>query len=166
MAFTLLLLFFGLCTYAAIYDIRTMLIPNWLNLTLAVSFLPFCLFALPGWATLGWHFLAGTIAFVLCFLLFQIGSFGGGDAKMIPGVVLWLGPDAVLPFLMGMAFTGGPLGIIVIIARRTVPEHAIPGFAAKTLQKGKGMPYGPAIAAGALFAAGYSPLLSSVWPSV
>ncbi len=153
--------FFGLCLLAALRDLDTLTIPNWLNAWLAFLFIPACIIAMPGWDVFGAHALVGAIAFVICVLLFMGGVFGGGDAKMIPGVVLWIGPAGVMPFLYGMAVFGGILTILVIMSRRMLPARATPGFAYETLQESKGVPYGIAIAAGAFMAAPASPLLTS-----
>jgi len=154
-------MFFGLCLFAALKDVATLTIPNWLNATLAYLFLPACIIAMPGWDVFGWHLLAGAIAFGVSVLLFGFGIFGGGDAKMIPGVILWVGPAGAMPFVYGMALSGGVLAILVIISRRIVPAHAAPGFAYETLQENQGVPYGVAIAIGALMAAPHSPILTN-----
>ncbi len=153
--------FFALCLFAAIRDTETLTIPNWLNAWLAFLFVPACILAAPGWDVAGWHILAGSLAFVISVALFMAGVFGGGDAKMIPGVMLWVGPAGTVSFLYGMVIAGGILAILVIIARRIVPAHAAPGFAYETLQQGKGVPYGVAIAVGAFLAAPSSPMLTS-----
>lgn len=153
--------FFALCLFAAIRDIETLTIPNWLNAWLAFLFIPACILAAPGWDVAGWHLLVGAIAFAISIGLFMTGVFGGGDAKMIPGVMLWVGPAGAVTFLYGMVIAGGVLAVMVIIARRFVPAHGAPGFAYETLQQGKGVPYGVAIAIGAFMAAPASPILTS-----
>ncbi len=152
--------FFALCLFAAIRDVETLTIPNWLNAWLAFLFVPACILAVPGWDVAGWHLMAGAIAFVISIILFMTGVFGGGDAKMIPGVMLWVGPQGTIDFIYGMAIAGGLLAVTVILMRRVVPAHAAPGFAYQTLQAGKGVPYGVAIAAGAFMAAPQSEILT------
>ncbi len=153
--------FFALCLFAAVRDVETLTIPNWLNAWLAFLFVPACILAAPGWEVAGWHLLAGSLAFVISIILFTTGVFGGGDAKMIPGVMLWVGPGGTIDFIYGMAVAGGILAVTVILARRLVPAHAAPGFAFQTLQVGKGVPYGVAIAVGAFLAAPSSPILTN-----
>ena len=154
--------FLSLCIYAALRDVETLTITNGLNLAIAFLFFPAIIIAAPGWDVFGAHMMAGAIAFLVSIFLFAFGVFGGGDAKMIPGVMLWLGPAATMPFLMAMAVIGGGLAVCVILARKLVPAHAVPGFAAETLQAGNGVPYGVAIAGGAIYAAPLSPLLTSI----
>lgn len=152
--------FIILCLYAALIDFETLTIPNWLNGWMAFLAVPALIIAAPGWDVTVWHLVAGLIAFVITVGLFFGGIIGGGDAKMVPAVMLWLGPSAAIPFLWGMAVVGGILTILVVIARIAVPEHVTPGFGVATLKEGKGVPYGVAIAVGALLAAPASPLLS------
>lgn len=153
-------LFLSLCVYAALRDVETLTITNGLNALIAFLFVPAVIVAAPGWDVAGWHLAAGAIAFVISVLLFMLGAFGGGDAKMIPGVMLWLGPQATPTFIAVMAVAGGGLALLVMVARRLVPATAAPGFAHETLQTGKGVPYGVAIAAGAVACIPYSPLLA------
>ncbi|MEM6535192.1 MAG: prepilin peptidase [Pseudomonadota bacterium] len=157
----LTLVFIGFCLFAALRDLATLTIPNWLNLSLALSFIGACLLVQPGWETVGWHLVAGAIAFAISVALFASGVFGGGDAKMIPGIMLWIGPGGAMSFVYAMALAGGLLAVLVILARKWVPAHAAPGFAYETLQDEKGVPYGIAIAAGAFAAMPPSPFLTS-----
>lgn len=153
--------FFALCFYAAMKDIATLTIPNWLNAWLAFLFVPAAIVLMPGWETVGWHALAAMITFVVCVLLFQLGVFGGGDAKMIPGIVLWLGPSDLLAFFYWMALSGAALAIIVYASRRMVTPENAPFFAYETLQRGQGVPYGVAIIIGAIAASPSSPFLAN-----
>lgn len=151
--------FLALCVYAALRDVETLTITNGTNAAIAFLVLPALIIAAPGWDVAGGHLMAGAVAFVVSVLLFAFGVFGGGDAKMIPGVMLWLGPAAAMPFLMVMAVTGGVLALLVVLARRLVPVTAAPGFARETMAADNGVPYGVAIAAGAIYCAPLSPLL-------
>jgi len=155
------ILCFCLCIFAAFHDIATLKIPNWLNASiaglglsaLAVSGLPL--------ADMGWHLLVGLIAFVISFALFSFGVYGGGDAKMIPAVALWMGPVAIVPFLIWTAFIGGGIALIGLVSKYApIPEGA-PAWITNTLSRGEGVPYGVAIAGGTLMAASHSPLLSA-----
>lgn len=152
--------FFALCLFAALIDIETLTIPNWLNGWLAFLFIPAAILVAPGWETVGWHLLVGVIAFAISVALFFLGAYGGGDAKFIPGVLLWVGPAGVAPFLVAMALAGGILTILVIMSRGLMPRGVTPGFGVATFEDRKGVPYGVAIAAGAFYAAPASPFLA------
>lgn len=145
-----LLAFVLLCGFAAIRDLNTLTIPNWLNGWLAFLFLPVCLLVLPGWEVFGAHLLTGLTALVLTFALFSLGVFGGGDAKMIPAVLLWIGPAPLPAFLQITAISGGVLTLVLIGLRSWVPQPGAPGFAYEALRPGAGVPYGVAIAIGAV----------------
>lgn len=154
--------FFGLCLLAALIDLETLTIPNWLNGWLAFLALPALVIAAPGWDVAGTHLLVGAIIFVVTVGLFFLGAFGGGDAKFIPAVALWIGPAGALPFLFATAIAGGILTIAVVMARYVVPHYVSPGFGIATFVEQRGIPYGVAIAAGAFYAAPSSPLLTDL----
>lgn len=151
----------ALCIFAALHDVATLKIPNWVNASiaglglsaLAVSGLPL--------GDMGWHLLVALIAFIVSFALFSFGVFGGGDAKMIPAVALWTGPVAIVPFLVWTAFIGGGIALVGLAARYAPLPEATPSWVTNTLSRGEGVPYGVAIAGGALLAAAHSPLLSA-----
>jgi prepilin peptidase CpaA len=84
-------------------------------------------------------------------VLFSLGWVGGGDAKLLAVASLWLGFEPMVLFLGYVAIFGGALAI-AILAYRSVPAGALPlpGWAARLHAKGEGIPYGVAIAAGAL----------------
>lgn len=151
--------FFCLCLYAAGHDFSCLKIPNWLNLAIAALFIPAAGVSGLPLEMVGGHVIAGVVAFVLGYGLFAFGIIGGGDAKMLPGVLLWLGPDAALPFLFYMAMAGGVLTLCLIIARKAVPVEIVPGKIRASFEEKAGVPYGVAIAAGAFAAAASSPLL-------
>ncbi|MEZ6000333.1 prepilin peptidase [Hyphomonas sp.] len=150
----------ALCLFAALHDVNSLTIPNWLNLTLAGLFVPAAVFSgLPMEIIIG-HLLAGLAAFVVAFGLFAFRVFGGGDAKMIPAVMLWIGPSAALEFTMAMALVGGACALLIIMVRNSVPAAVLPGLIRAPFQEKAGVPYGVAIAAGVFLAAPASPFLS------
>ena len=153
-------LFLALCLFAALHDVNSLTIPNWLNLTIAVLFVPAAaLSGLPMEVLIG-HVLAGLAAFVIGFALFAFRIFGGGDAKMIPAVMLWIGPAASLEFVFTMALVGGACALIIVLVRNAVPAAVLPGAIRAPFEEKAGVPYGVAIAAGAFVAGAGSPILS------
>lgn len=159
-------LFLALCIFAALHDVNRLTIPNWLNITLAALFLPAALVSGLPLELLGGHLLAGGLAFVVAFGLFAFRIFGGGDAKMIPAVVLWMGPAAALPFLYWMAIAGGACALILLIGRRSVPAEVVPGFMRAPFEPKAGVPYGVAIAAGAMLAGPHSLMLAGLYEAI
>lgn len=153
-------LFLALCLFAALHDINRLTIPNWLNLSLAALFIPAAALSGLPLEILGGHLLAGLAAFVVAFGLFAFGIFGGGDAKMIPAVMLWIGPSAALEFLLLMAVMGGVCAVFILLVRNTVPAAILPAPIRAPFEDKAGVPYGVAIAAGVFLTAPETPLLT------
>jgi prepilin peptidase CpaA len=122
---------------------RARRIPNRLAALLAVA----------GLARIGWELAASGAAgpaaadlalaaavFGAGALLFGLGVFGGGDAKLLAAGALWFGTEAAWSFLLGTAVAGGVLALGFLV------WFAIPrgGVAVRP-----SLPYGVAIAAGA-----------------
>ncbi len=151
----------GLVIAAALSDLTTMRIPNWLSGSVIVGFCPAALaVGLP----LDVVALNGGVAVVALLIgmgLFALRVIGGGDAKLIAAACLWLGPAAVVPFIVYTAVFGGMLSIGLMVARRDAAPHlaGAPGWV-QTLLTSKGdIPYGIAICAGALMAFPQSALM-------
>jgi prepilin peptidase CpaA len=149
--YTLLFVFPFVMAFAAVTDLLTMKIPNLLTLGLGVAFLVAAPIAGLTWSEILSHLAAGSSMLLVGILLFSFGLVGGGDAKLLAAAALWLGFEPLVAFLAYVAVFGGALAI-VILAYRSVPAGAfpLPDWAARLHVKGEGMPYGVAIAAGAL----------------
>jgi len=81
-------------------------------------------------------------------LLFGLGKMGGGDVKLLAAVGLWCSLQTALTLLPAVFITGGLLALIILAARTIAPEGS--GARVIVLKPGSGIPYGIAIAAGAL----------------
>jgi prepilin peptidase CpaA len=130
-----------------------MTIPNRLCAVLAILFLPAALaLAMPP-AALALHLLAGAVVLLFGVLFFARGWIGGGDAKIAAAAALWLGFDALLPFLTLSALFGGFLTVgIVILRAHMLPAFALRPWLLRLHDPKAGIPYGVAIAAGAIAA--------------
>ena len=137
---------------AAVKDLTTMTIPNWITLVLIAAFVPAALIAGLGWADIGWHLLAGVVALLAGMGMFALRWLGGGDAKIMAALILWLGPAAVLPFLLWTAIAGGALALILLTARSRLPALAGigPAWVGRLMEPKGDIPYGVAICLGAL----------------
>lgn len=93
------------------------------------------------------------VAFVLALaigtFLFGRGILGGGDVKLFAATVLWFDLGASLRVLTWTAIAGGVLAVIIILAR-TLPWPEAIRSRMRVLQPKAGIPYGIAIAAGAI----------------
>jgi len=160
----LLIAFAGLMVAAAFSDAVRFTIPNWLCGVIAAGFPLVAVAAGLGWADTGLHVLAGFVALVFGFALFAPGWIGGGDAKLIAAAALWMGWTDLAAFAFHTALAGGVLVLLLIGIRRMVPVFDLPaGRVARTaIAEGAPVPYGIAIAAGALWTLPGSTLFAAV----
>lgn len=135
---------------AGISDFFTLKIPNWLNGLIAVSVVPFVLFAGMPMEVFAWHVIAGLAAFAGGFILFSANIIGGGDAKMLAACAVWVGWDLLVEFAFVTAFAGGALVIAIKLWVFFADHKDKKGmeWASNFLSKKPQLPYGIAIAAG------------------
>jgi prepilin peptidase CpaA len=156
-----------LCTFAALVigaavkDISSFTIPNWISISLAAAFIPAALIAGVSLPTIGISFAVGAGALVLAAVMFALGWIGGGDAKLMAAAALWVGLRGIGPFAVYTGLAGGALALGLVALRsswlRPLAEVG-PGWARRLATPGEAAPYGVAIAAGALVAFGLHPL--------
>jgi prepilin peptidase CpaA len=133
---------------AAASDLAKYRIPNALSIGVAASF-ALAVPALPFALVLS-HAAAGVTVLVIAALCFALRLMGGGDAKLIAAAALWMGWQNLAPFLLLMAVVGGALGLLLLAARRLVPEPPRGRWWSPLLARRAGVPYGVAIAAAAI----------------
>ncbi|WP_309604141.1 prepilin peptidase [Phenylobacterium sp.] len=153
---SLVLLAFPLLTLiAALRDATSYTIPNWISLAL-VGIFPLAALALGlPLAVLGGQLGLGAAALVAAMAMFALGWIGGGDAKLFAAAALWLGWPAILTFLAVTGVAGGVLAVGLLALRApAVRRHlpAGPGWFVRLAEPGENVPYGVAIAVGALAA--------------
>jgi len=139
---------------AALLDATTFTIPNRLSAALALAFLPAAvLIGLP-LATIGFCLIIGLAALVAGMGMFAAGWIGGGDAKLFAGAALWLGWPAIGSFTAWTAIAGGALAVGLLAARKAPAPLAAwgPAWVGRLLEPKGDVPYGVAIAVGALAA--------------
>jgi prepilin peptidase CpaA len=138
---------------AAGWDVASFTIPNFLTLALLAIFAVFAVAAGLSPAVIGWHLLAGLLGFSIGFTLFALGYVGGGDAKLFAAVVLWLGFRDMLPYALLASLFGGLLALGLMLLRRCpLPAFLMrQNWIVKLHDARSGIPYGVALAAGALF---------------
>jgi len=144
----LLLVFPFAMLYAATMDVLTMRIANPISLGLVAAFPLIALVAgMPAQQMLV-HFGVAAAVLLANMILFQLRLVGGGDAKLIAAAALWIGYE---PFLVYVTIFGGALALFLLVYRRA-PAAALPlpEWAVRLHKPREGMPYGVAIAAGAL----------------
>ena len=142
----------GAVAFAAAMDLFTMTIPNRISAVLVVAFFPLAALAgLNAWQVVD-HVGAGVLVLALGIILFIPGWFGGGDAKLMAAIALWIGPDALVPYFIYAAVTGGFIAMAILSARSVPLPRLLLGeaWALRLHRQDAGIPYGLALAAGAL----------------
>lgn len=155
-----MLIALGFAIAAGVADFKTMNIPNIYSLGIILAFLPaFATDALSGdgmefFASWKSHLIAGVGMFGVTFLLFSLGMIGAGDSKLSSALSLWVGIPGLPAFLFYMAITGALLGVATkVMNKRVVVEGPKEeSWIAKAQAGGVGVPYGIAIALGAIIA--------------
>lgn len=139
---------------AGINDLTTMKIPNRINLAIFFSFFPVALLMGMDWTILGLSSLIGFGVLLAGMIMFALRWIGGGDAKLFAAVALWMGPQGSLAFILLSALVGGLFCIILMNARAWFQVYVpgMPPWAQRLMQPKGDIPYGVAIAAGALWA--------------
>jgi len=147
-----LLLFPALMAFAAASDLFTMTISNRVSLALAGSFL--MLAALSGMAPMEIlsHLGAGALVLAVAFFCFAMGWVGGGDAKIAAAAALWFGFAHLLNYLIYASLFGGALTVLLLQFRQWPLPYALAGqtWLLRLHAKDSGIPYGIALASGAL----------------
>jgi prepilin peptidase CpaA len=154
-------LFAALVVTAAARDALSFTIPNWISGGLVLLFFPAALAGGLGWPAFGLHLGVGLAALVAGMAMFALRWMGGGDAKLLAAAALWLGWPAVMTFIGAAAIAGGALALVLIGLRATALRPFVllgPPWVVRLAEPGEAVPYGVAIALGALVALPGSPL--------
>ncbi len=162
-SFMLLAVLPVLAIIAALHDLTTMKIPNWISgLMIFGFFLSALALGLP-WATVGVSAVLAAAALLVGIGMFAANWIGGGDAKLLAAAMLWMGVSGALPFILFTALAGGGFCLLLLTARSHLPFFAQtgPGWVMRLMQPKGDIPYGVAIAIGALLAYPSSPLMTA-----
>lgn len=152
-----------LLTIAALNDIATMTIPNWVSVALVCLFPVAAIAAGMHWTQLATHFAVAVVIFAAGFAMFAFNIVGGGDVKAFAAASLWTGAAALGDFALTTAIAGGVLAIVMLAMRKLAkPNERQPAFLNRLLDPARGIPYGVAIAAGAFLTLLQHPLAASL----
>ena len=147
-----LLAFAAILVWAAIGDMRRLIIPNWISLAIAglyvlhVATSPTPVSALGGVAV-------GAATLAAGFGLFACNLIGGGDVKLMSAIALWAGPMRIFDFLFVTAIMGGLVAVGVLASLHLRRRHLAPVGGASGGAASTEIPYGVAISIGGMFVA-------------
>ena len=142
------LIYAGLLVTAAVYDWLYRRIPNWTVAALLVLFVPVTLMGLTP-TTWPWSLAAFGVALAGTGALYLLGWLGAGDSKLFSAAALFAGLANMAMLASATALVGGLMAFIVLIVH---PRRAMRGLTARGRAENpsRGIPYGVAIAIGAL----------------
>src|SRR3954452_16432081 len=147
-----LLLFPALMAFAAASDLFTMTISNRISLALAAGFLALAVASGMTLQDMLMHLAAGATVLVVAFGCFAMGWVGGGDAKTAAAAALWFGFGHLMNYLLYASLFGGALTLLLLQFRQWPLPYlfAGQGWLLRLHAKESGIPYGIALAIGAL----------------
>jgi prepilin peptidase CpaA len=160
----LLSVFPAMVIVAGLRDVTSYTIPNWISFGTFVAFFPTALALGLPLQTVGVNVGIGVIALVLGVIMFGLGWIGGGDAKLFAAAGFWLGFPSFITFTAVTAIAGGLLAVGLLGMRSLwVRRYVVggPPWFERLTTHGENVPYGVAIAAGALFAYPSSALMQA-----
>lgn len=147
-----LLAFGAILLWAAIGDMRRLIIPNWISLAIAglyalhVATSPVPVNVLGGVAV-------GAATLAAGFGLFACNLIGGGDVKLMSAIALWAGPTRIFDFLFVTAIMGGLVATGMLASTHLRRRHLASVGGASSTAASTEVPYGVAISVGGLFVA-------------
>ena len=152
--FAALIGFAALMLIAAFEDLRRLIIPNALTVSLCVLW-PFYVVATPSLLVILASLGCALAVFLVGAFCFSRGYLGGGDVKLLAAATLWAGPGAIAPLLVLTGVLGGLLALVLLMP----PGAQMVAFARAKLGPGDipekfgdatPIPYGIAIAVASL----------------
>jgi len=140
---------------AAVSDLVSYRIPNLLVLALIGAFVAWGALHYKETAWLS-HFGAALLCLAVGYVLYLFRHIGAGDVKLLTAVALWTGLNGLIALLLFMSLSGLFALPLILLARALVakaqarnlwkPQWPVP----RVLMKKQGVPYGVAIALGAI----------------
>ena len=160
--FTLLLMI------GCVTDLRSRRIPNELVLAILVSGWLFAILSGDAWRALGLSLAGTALGFAIWIGFYVVGAIGAGDVKFFAAAGAWLGPGLTWRAALIAAVAGGVLAVAMLLLEKrlgTALQRIALAASSRTLAvvpdgpnsstKNRRLPYGVALAVGALVAAWY-----------
>ena len=136
-----LILISPILLYCAFNDLKNLKIPNFIpGLSLIIFFSMIYIIGLPEFEE---RVLQGLLVFGICFLLFSLRLLGGGDAKLIPVVFLFIPSSEITTFMLCLS-TGMTITLFGLSQARSYMPITVDSW--RALRSKRALPMGPAIA--------------------
>jgi len=164
---TVTLIFLGvmpaLTIVAGLKDLTSMKIPNWISGLLVLAYFPAALAVGLDPMTVAASVGLPELAPVICAGMFALPWIGRRDRQLMAAACLWLGVTGSGMFLLWTGVMGGLFCLALLFARFHSRPYLLgaPGWVVQLMEPRGDIPYGVAIAAGALMAYPGSPLLAA-----
>lgn len=144
-----------------LHDLLTMKIPNWISGVLVIAFFPIAFVIGLSPMAVAVHLGVGLAVLLIGMGMFALRWLGGGDVKLMAAACLWLGLTGSGMFLLYTGVVGGLFCLALMFARAYAQPYVMtaPGWVTQLMQPKGDIPYGVAIAIGALIAWPASPLV-------
>ncbi len=138
--------------YAAVRDLTSYVIPNWISLAILADFFVGAAVGSLEMSAIGWHLSAGLAVLIVGILLYARGILGGGDAKLLAACAVWVGWAGLLQFGLLVAVSGGLLALVIIGLRRVGhhPSLSDTAWVRRLASAEHGVPYAVAIGVGGI----------------
>jgi len=160
-----ILIFPALVITAALRDVVSYTIPNWISAALVAAFPVAALAQGLPFQTMGINLGVGVAALILGMFMFAMRWIGGGDAKLFAAAALWLGWPAVPVYLGVTGIAGGAVAVGLLSLRSPLVAGYVvnsPAWLRRLAEPGENVPYGVAIAVGGLTAFPASALMQGL----
>jgi len=157
-----------LLVIGCVSDLRSRKIPNELVVAILVTGWLFAILtATDAWRALGISLAGTAVGFGIWIVFYLVGVIGAGDVKFFAAAGAWLGPAATWRAALIAAIAGGVLAVAFLVTERRLGDvlrrtalaassGSLTGIASQTDtpdSKHRQLPYGVALAIGALLAA-------------
>lgn len=160
-----ILIFPALVITAALRDVVSYTIPNWISAALIAGFPIAALAQGLSLQAMGVGLGVGIAALVAGMIMFSLRWIGGGDAKLFAAAALWLGWPALPVYLGVTGIAGGALAVGLLSLRSPLVAGYVvnsPAWLRRLAEPGENVPYGVAIAVGGLVAFPASALMQGL----
>lgn len=142
----------GFATLAMQRDVTTFTIPNSLTGSMAATGVFSMLLLGPAPTSSLLPLLLATAVLLGGWLLFALGMWGAGDAKLMAATTLWISPPSLAVFVLGTVVAGAVMALAMLLLGLVRAARAVPGgrWRPRLIMRRISIPYGLAIGSAAI----------------